>query len=259
VTNLSDFDNTFQAILKGPGHDLVLNSTPHAVHSSDIGKNDYVQLAQARSIIYRFLAWLYNRRPDTETIRILRESRAALVTLTGELGSSHPEAIDLAIQDINSMPVEKALQVLGVDRTYLFRGVDLKYGPNPGCESRYLGYSRMSEVANAYAMAGLNPVLDRSFFPDSLGIELSFMSALAEREARAAEQEQTAMARFFEEKQYRFLTEHLILWLDRLHEDVVSSARHSFWPAFVELTRMFVRTDTALLAEETAGERVEAA
>jgi TorA maturation chaperone TorD len=259
VTNLSDFDNAFRTILKEPGHDLVLSNTPHAVHSGDVGKSDYVQLAQARSNAYGFLAWLYNRRPDTETVKILRESRAALVTLAGELGSSRAEALDRAIQDISSMPAEMAEQVLGVDRTYLFRGVDRRYGPNPGCESRYLGWSRVSEVADAYAMAGLNPALDRSFFPDSLGIELSFMSALAEREARAAEQEQTIVAQIFEEKQYRFLTEHLSLWLDRLQKDVVKSARHSFWPAFVELTRMFVRADTALLAEGTAGERVVAA
>jgi TorA maturation chaperone TorD len=257
--NLSDCDNAFQTILKGSGCDLALSNTPLAVCSGDAGKSDHVQLAQARSDAYGFLAWFYNRRPDVKTIKILHESRAALVTLAGELGSSQAEALDLAIQDISSMPTEIAEQVLGIDRTYLFRGVDPKYGPNPGCESRYLGRSKFSEVTDAYLMAGLSPSLDPSFSPDSLGIELSFMSAMADREARAAEQSQAIMAQFFEEIQSRFLEAHLSLWLDQLQKDVAKGARHSFWPAFMELTRIFVRTDTAQLAENISGETVGAA
>jgi TorA maturation chaperone TorD len=254
VIHLSDHDNPSQMIIEELSSCLPLGNTPLTVCLSDVGKSECVQLAQARSNAYGFLAWFYNRRPDDETIEILRESRAALVMLAGEVGSSQAEALDLAIEEISTMPTEIAEQVLGVDRTYLFRGVDPKYGPNPGCESKYLGGSRLLEVAKAYAMAGLSPVLDRSYFPDSLGVELSFMSALAEREARAAEKGETDAAQIFQRKQYRFLIDHLGLWLGRLQEDVVRSARHSFWPALVELTRMFVRTDTAQLARNTAGE-----
>ena len=81
---------------------------------------------------------------------------------------------------------------LAVDWTKLFRGVQKGYGPPPPYESVYLGGGILhgpitDRVAREYESHGVKILEPKNELPDFIAVELAFMSALANKEAKAWE------------------------------------------------------------------------
>jgi TorA maturation chaperone TorD len=97
--------------------------------------------------------------------------------------------------------------------------------------------------------------------PTHIGVELSFMNFLCEREAAAKtakeknglqDQDQTKIADSvgYRELQIKFLQEHLNAWFPQLNQTIQSKAKTQFYRGLALITEAFLAVDTAgLLAQ----------
>ena len=201
--------------------------------------------AMARAGAYGFLALLCNQRPELSLVRRLRA-----VGVEGFLGIVDAEiAGELVHQGLQEMAefVEQAAaqsdgeveEMLAVDWTRLFRGVQPGYGPPPPYEGVYVGGDPLTvlrAIARVYREYGVAPAEgsagDR---PDYIGIELDFLRYVCEQQAAAHEIGDEAAIEKWSKAEEAFLQDHIGKWASAYCDQAVEEARTGFYGGAVHL------------------------
>jgi len=197
--------------------------------------------------IYGFLAALFNQRPDADLVKRLRSIGVdAFISLTG--GDEISEDVS---QGLNEMAhfVEKTLeqpeteveQTLAVDWTRLFRGLSPSYGPPPPYEGVYREDGKnhnevIRSLNQIYGECGAAIGEEYADRPDYIGLELGFLSFLAEQEAEAWEQNDRELALSYQERARSFFNEHPGAWGEKFLTIAMKHARTDFYLGFLRLS-----------------------
>ena len=219
--------------------------------------------AQARGDMYAFLAAVYLRPPTADLVRHLlaEDFLEELSSLFGEekvadlkkfAADTHPDS-DFAALDqeyMNLFAVPTGRYVTPFEDVY--RGITsegmLQRGPLMG--------QRAIAARRIYRAAGAD--MDRTCkeLPTHIGVELSYMSFLCERQAAAIRDEE-GQALPDEEKraaadsvryrilQKKFLNEHLNAWFPHLSRSIQANAKGNFYRGLARITEAFLAYDTA--------------
>ncbi len=140
---------------------------------------------------------------------------------------------------------ERLLTDLQIEHTYLFITAR-PHVPAPPYESAYFGRGLLmgesvSQVLQAYQEAGLAMNEEFDALPDHIAAELEFMFYLIRQEAEAEDSE------VWQERQKRFLAEHLLRWGPQFLRKVQDSARQPFYRHLAPLTEMWLRAEAQRL------------
>lgn len=259
----------FQAVSR-PDSDVSLevSSTGGEVAPTQGTKAAVHQDAAARADMYRFLSAVYLSPIDGDLLRHLidHDFLDELSTLFGEKAVA--ELKDFA----SRASVDEDLQPLKQEYMDLFAVPTGRYvtpfedvyrdglPENQGGKGPLLG-DRAIAVTRAYRSAGAAMDCALKELPTHIGVELSFMSFLCEREAAAidregsdaapygGEKEPTAPTRY-RELQLRFLREHLNQWFPRLSARIQACAGKPFYRGLAVVTEEFLSRDaSSLLAQ----------
>lgn len=204
--------------------------------------------ADARSQVYGFLATVLDIRPDNSFVKRLRSFGVdALTGLIKEENSDNVirqgiQAMADFLKLTAEISSEKVEELLAVDWTRLFRGISPNYGPPPPYEAVYIGDGRsqveiMQSLNRYYLECGSLVEQDYGNRLDYLGLELGFMSHLAELEAAAWKEGNFEQAEILEGKARSFLNQHLGLWVDKFITAALAQAKTEFFKGFLLLTR----------------------
>jgi TorA maturation chaperone TorD len=214
----------------------------------DINQSEAVAEAQARAGMYRFLANLFNQRPDLELVQRLREMGPEGFSIgvgQGDISADVEQGLqEMAsfMDDTLERPEEEVEQELAVDWTRLFRGVSPSYGPPPPYEEVYReGTGSPSEVLQVimqkYHQYAVDVDEKAGNRPDYIGIELDFLRHLCQSEAEAWAQGQEEAALGHQAAQKEFLTKHLGRWAEKFCERAIAEAKTDFYRGFLRLTQ----------------------
>ena len=190
-----------------------------------------VETAEKRASAYKLLADCYEN-PDESIFE-------TFPTLTDVLKSLGVET--------KSSEISEGLETLMVDHARLFVGPSTLVAPPYG--SMYLehGNQLMTEsTLNAqkwYASEGMDVAIKD--IPDHIRIELEFMYYLAFNESRA----EKGQKKEWQEKQRRFLGQHLARWIKDFEAKVKEGADTSFYKKLCGLTSDFILQDFNYLIE----------
>ena len=97
--------------------------------------------------------------------------------------------------------------------------------------------------------------------PNHIGVELSFMRFLCEREAASVadnndvDQEtidtnEFSQSEIYRAYQIRFLSEHLTRWFPELNEEIQNKSPHVFYRSISNMTQVFLQQDLDMLREQ---------
>ncbi len=221
------------------------------------------QDAQARADMYAFLAAVYLRPPTPDLMRYLlaEDFLEELSSLFGEeivvdlkkfAADTHPDSDFAAVDQeyMNLFAVPTGRYVTPFEDVYQGQIVDgmLQRGPLLG--------ERAIAARRIYRAAGAD--MDRTCkeLPTHIGVELSYMNFLCERQAAAIGDEE-GQALPDEEKrvaansagyrilQKKFLDEHLNAWFPHLSRSIQANAKSNFYRGLARITEAFLAYDTA--------------
>ncbi|MDI3317630.1 MAG: molecular chaperone TorD family protein [Bacillota bacterium] len=96
------------------------------------------------------------------------------------------------------------------------------------------------DVLAAYREAGLEPAEGIDDVPDHLGMELEFMAHLAREESEGWRAADPDTARSFQERERRFLTGHLAVWVPDFCRAVRREADLPFYRGLARVTEAFI-------------------
>ena len=221
------------------------------------------QDAQARADMYGFLAAVYLRPPKLELVRYLLAE-----DLLGELSSLFGGE---SVADLKKFALSDYLDsdFASVDQEYMnlfavptgryvtpfedvYSGITLEDILQRGL---LLG-DRAIAVQRIYRETGAD--MDRACkeLPTHIGVELSFMSFLCEREAAAIQDEEeqklpadvkrtAADTIRYRQLQIKFLNQHLNAWFPQLSRSIQANAKSPFYKCLAQITEAFLAYDTA--------------
>jgi putative dimethyl sulfoxide reductase chaperone len=194
---------------------------------------------RARATFYRLLAGAFIEEPGEGYLAALRE----------------PEVI----ADLASLGVRFDADFTGADSSELTEALACEYtalftapGGCPPVESARLKgrlqQEPFHEVQSAYRRCGFELQSGRfALFEDQLGVELSFVAALLERQASAAESGDASAAKELDKEIKRFWALHLGLWVRGYTALLERVTVHSFYREIARLLQAFAADELALL------------
>ncbi|MFH0810978.1 MAG: molecular chaperone TorD family protein [Pseudomonadota bacterium] len=217
--------------------------------------HDLAEMARARASILAFLNLHFTTLPDAAFVEHVRgqEYTAALEALAADdsLPADMTTGAGLMLGFIRSTAGTEASRfsdVLGVDRTRLYRGVSPTYGPPPPYEAVWSKRvtnvaSTLQEIAGIYRQSGMVVSPEAKERQDSIGVELDYLNQLALREAEAWEAGQTKQARGLLEAQTAFLVAHVGDWAPAFVEKALTKAETDFYRGHLTMLRGFLASE----------------
>ena len=220
---------------------------------------EFAVVARGREFLYGLLKSYFMTLPDAAMVR---ESRSAgfdtvLNTIIGDEDMNRDIVAGAVLMRTflaNTMETEpsKVAEMLGVDRTRLYRGVSPGYGPKPPYEIEWRGgLSRgtgvLQEIARVYARSGLALSEETRERLDYVGVELDYMQQLAGREATAWEAGQVDAARDALRMQDEFVREHLGAWAPEFVEEARKQAATDLYSGHLLMLRGFLAEEAERL------------
>ena len=201
--------------------------------------------AACRARVFALLAAVFRREPGADLIREIKQPQFL-------------EALAAAGADLDGgfldRPDDELAEELAVEYTGLFIGPGGHIPPYASVHltgggdlwgSSTAGVRRFIEQAGfAYPSGHRDP-------PDHLSTELDFMCCLAEREARALEESDGAMAARLRAVEAAFVTGHLALWIPRFCARIAATADLPFYRVMATLLSDFIGLETEELAPGT--------
>ena len=227
--------------------------------------------ARTRGTMYRFLSTIYLSPPEQDLVRhvtgkyFLEElsslfGEKAVAELKEFAAGFDKDFASLRQEYMDLFAVPTGRYVTPFEDVY--QGTTMEGEPAKG---PLLGLRAVS-VIRIYREAGAE--MDRACkeLTTHIGVELSFMSFLCEREAEAiphekgdakpdSEQEETADSAKYRKLQIRFLTEHLNDWFPRLSRSIQANAKSRFYRGLARITEEFLDQDTASLLAQSRTEK----
>jgi TorA maturation chaperone TorD len=207
----------------------------------------YAEQAQLRAEMYRFLANMFNQRPNAEFVIRLRTLGLNMFASNKD-EEIHPD-IATGFQEMVSFVEatskdkdEQVEQALAVDWTRLFRGVSPSYGPPPPYEGVHTGEKSnqaqiLQSVTGFYHEHSVEVSEESDNRPDYIGIELEFLCHISEREAEAWEQGENESALHYQAVSKNFLENHLGRWAWKFCDLAIEEAKTDFYRGFLRVTK----------------------
>lgn len=196
--------------------------------------SDRAEWARSRSNIYGFLALLYAQEPDADLLRRLRGGD--LIETLQELGLRFDD-------NLSTEPEEEALQGLRDEYTRLFLGPAEHISPHESVHRRGEGLlwgKTTGKIKRFIERSGLEYRPDWKGIPDHISVELEFMQRLTAYEADAWERGDRDKATRSRELQKEFIGEHLIRWIPKFADLVLTKARSDFYRGTAGLTKEYI-------------------
>jgi TorA maturation chaperone TorD len=206
--------------------------------------------------MYQLLSSLYMQSPDPDFLKSLSGWVASLDRTSGPTQFLSPQikqgldGLDSFFRKIGDDSWTQSVEAISVEFTRLFRGVKRQYSPPPPYESLYLEDSgrvfgdTTFTVHQQYRRFGLDLVTELSSEPpDHISFELDFMRLLCHQESEAwakDNQDEVLRLRLAERE---FLSQHLILWLPGLCDQIRKHDRLGLFRALADLTEGWVNFD----------------
>ena len=183
--------------------------------------NQQKVIAEMRSGMYGLLARIYRQKPTKELLVLMEPC-------------------------LSKIDQDKMLFDLVTEYTRLFIGPGKHISPH---ESVHInsegGLWGASTVAVSLFIKGIGFEfqVENSMIPDHISVDFELMQRLAHHEAQAwvTGDDQTAIDCLAVE--HRFLKQHLIKWVPRFCEQVITETEFSFYREMAKLTRDFVETE----------------
>lgn len=204
---------------------------------TDLKVKKKVEGARIRSNIYGFLASLFREEITAEHLRYLNDPDVKAIL--SEMGVQY---------DIFSQKdQDELLEDLAVEYARLFLGPDKHISPHEsihhprddGDWGMHWGASTV-EVKKFIESAGLEYKEEYSGMPDHVSVELEFMKEVAGREAQAMEEDDWEGALYCQKMEKKFICEHLIKWVPRFCDKIISQAEISFYGDLADITKKFI-------------------
>ncbi|MBI4654646.1 MAG: molecular chaperone TorD family protein [Nitrospirae bacterium] len=194
--------------------------------------------ATQRSNIYALLATIYYKEVDPAFLKQIKNP--------GFLGVLSDMVFQLK-DDILQKPEDKIIEDLAVEYTRLFLGPGKHISPHEsihhersdGDWGRFWGKDTVL-VKKFIETAGLEYRSEFTGMPDHISVELEFMHKAAEQEAQAWKENNSDGALYCLKMQKKFVDEHLIKWIPKFCDKVISQAELSFYREMAKLTKGFV-------------------
>ncbi len=217
--------------------------------------------AQARAQMYHFLSAIYLRPLGQDAIRHLMDPEVLeqLVSLFGEPAVAALKAFSASVrvdQDLETLRQEyMALFAVPTGR-YVTPFEDVYQGE--AADGSRIGGPLLGDRAVAvkqmYRSAGAEMERACMELPTHIGVELSFMSFLCEREQTLLEDEidNTTGCTRYREFQIRFLQEHLNAWFPQLGKSIQAKAKSPLYRGLAQITAAFLAQDTCELLAHPA-------
>jgi TorA maturation chaperone TorD len=226
--------------------------------------DEFQQLAQSRSRFYGFLSALYLRIPNQEFAANLLGDKFLpfLRSITGsdEVPRQMNEGLRLIEEFVTKSKGHQQsglAEELGVDWTRLFRGLKRGYGPPPPYESVYRegseqdGRQTIGDVTKTYREVGAGMGDQSGQRADYIGIELDFMRYLTEKETEGWKKLDYREALKCLTSEKDFLAKHIMQWVQKFCDTVLTEARTDFFRGVARLTIGFL-----MLEEENINEYI---
>lgn len=205
-----------------------------------------------RHFLYRLFYRAFAGEPDRAFLDILTADN------TGENfalpGGEVLEAMPAFLAALREKLDDPAfLEALKSEYTRLFVGpMEMEAPP---WESVYVGESGMLfqestlKVRECYRRFGLLPEEYRRVPDDSLALELGFLAELAGRSLDAFDRKDADTLSETLDGAYRFLNEHLLIWIPQLLEKLAGSTTCLLYPRLVQALDSFIGKDSETLKE----------
>lgn len=194
---------------------------------------------RARAGYYQLLAGAFVEEPGGAYLAALRTPRA--LAELAELGLSFDA-------DFRDAPLDLLQENLACEYATLFTTAG---GCPPVESSRLTGRFQQEpyhEVKAVYQRCGFELQPGRfAVFEDQLGVELSFVAVLLERQAVALERGEAAAAGQLEKEIKRFWATHLGRWVRGYSTLLERATEHSFYREMARLLRDFAEAELVLL------------
>ncbi len=218
--------------------------------------------AEARSSMYGFFAAHYLCPPEEDLVQHLRDEGfqhelsslfgpEAVAKLSRLRTSVRPDENVVALRQhyMDMFVVPSSRYVTPFEDVYRGRSADGEAGKGPLMGELTIALKRR------YRDAGAEMVRACKQLPNHIGVELSFMSFLCNKEAAAIESEEDASRDPCERKaagsvKYRelqiiFLQEHLNEWFPQLSRSIQARTESNFYRGLALITEEFLALDTA--------------
>jgi TorA maturation chaperone TorD len=231
------------------------------------------QEARARANIYRFFSATFLNPPQQDFLDQIakKDFLGELSSLFWEKGGTelkefaatacfnkNSETLKQEYMDLFSVPTGR--YVTPFEDVYRGMAVDGKQERGP-----LLG-KRAIAVIRIYREAGAEMDVECKELPTHIGVELSFMSFLCEREAWTIrmeengslfDQEKTKMkgSNRYRQLQLKFLQAHLNQWFPQLNQSIQANAKNPFYRCLALITESFLNQDTASLSGKFDSQR----
>lgn len=220
-------------------------------------------LAKARAAFCNFLTLEFLHLPDQDFVAKIQsgEVRGFLAGLAKDedvhADIAEGAALMSAFLETNAATsADELSNLLGVDRTRLYRGVSPSYGPPPPYESVWnqaatAANKFLAEIAAVYKADGLGLAEDAYERPDYLGVELAFLETLATRELKALKGNETKQAIKLVERQQWFVKTHLVSWVPLFIGKALEFAKTDYYRGHLLMLRGFLLDQAEVLASLT--------
>lgn len=206
---------------------------------TEFSKDELVAECKARANIYRLLAGVFLEEPSTDYLNALRS--ADVIGSLRAMGASFSS-------DFSEVPLEQLKESLACEYAVLF----VVAGGCPPVESvRLTGRYQQQpffEVRDFYKKNGFEISSGRfTVFEDQLGVELTFLAEMLEREAGLLVASDTAAHALLQKEIKRFWALHLGKWVRGYAKLLARASEHSFFRQMAGLLGNFAEWELALL------------
>lgn len=211
---------------------------------NEVMRNENYEIAKTLRHIFGFFARGFNNRPDTEFVRVLRESKQVLlhdmaegVELSNEGSLGMREMAEYLEASVGKSDSDLE-QELAVDWTRLFRGINPQISPKPPYEGVYIISNKSSgeilqSVIQFYHESGFTIGDEYRDRLDYIGMEFSFLSHLADVEAQAWDLNDIDLALSYQTRAQEFINKHLGLWANKFLSIAIDRAKTGFYRGFL--------------------------
>jgi TorA maturation chaperone TorD len=218
---------------------------------AEIQLNELQEAAQARAAFYSFLNLFFLTLVDSAFVTRLRNGELSTVLVSLKEDEANGEDITTGaalmlgyLEKTGEMDLARLTEILGVDRTRLYRGVAKGYGPPPPYElvwSKNGGdYGVLQTISRAYREAGLEPPPDLKERLDHISIEMGFLQELAQNEASAWNSGDDQTASLCLAQQRDFMDHHFGEWVPFFIEKAFEYVETDFYRGHLRMLRGFI-------------------
>ena len=205
--------------------------------------------AESRRSIYGMLTLVFREEPSEALINELRGPR-----LSGAFSE-----IDLELGDsFYNDPVSTVADQLALEFSHLFIGPGPHISPHESIFTEVDGGSgelwgtKTVEVKKFIETTGLGYASRFTGLPDHISVELEFMEKLTEWEAEKCMEMDRISAEYCLSIQRMFLQQHLLTWIPKFCNAVITQAATPFYREMAELTINFLELEQQSLEIDTA-------